>query len=696
MSVDHDKVLVYMQNNSNSKTTVSQNQGQNDRQNLDWLCINTLRTLSIDAIQKANSGHPGLPMGAAPFAYVLFQNHLKFNPLNSKFFDRDRFVLSAGHGSMLLYSLLHLYGYPLSMDEIKNFRQLGSKTPGHPEFAHTPGVEATTGPLGQGSANAVGMAIAERKLANLLNTPEHTIVDHFTYCLVGDGDLMEGLSAEACSLAGHLKLGKLIYLYDANDISLDGPTSLSFTENVAQRYESYGWHVTTVKDADHDLIAIDAAITSAKKENTRPSIIILKTTIGYGSPNKQGTSSAHGSPLGPDEVALAKKTLSWNYPEAFFVPEESRIHFAQAGIRGEKAELEWNSKLLSWKQKYPEKQSILENGEDLSLPADFDSFLPQFKLGEDSATREAGGKTLNAIATKVPYFFGGDADLSCSTNTLIKEGGSFEGTSGKGRNVHYGVREHAMAAIANGIAYHGGLKTFTATFFCFTDYMKPAIRLAAMNHLPVVHVLTHDSIGLGEDGPTHQPVEHLMALRGIPNLITLRPGDANETREAWKFAMKSTKAPVALVLSRQKIKTLDRTSMGSETGLHQGAYILSDRPGFQTIIVATGSEVGLALDVQQKLDEKKIPVRVVSMPSLELFLKQDQVYQEKVVPSSCKKVASIEAGITLGWAQITGKNGLNFGVNDYGASAPAAKIYEKFGLTVGAITEKVLNWLPQA
>jgi transketolase len=660
---------------------------ENNRQNIDWLCINTIRTLSIDAIQKANSGHPGLPMGAAPFTYVLFQNHLKFNSKNPNFFDRDRFVLSAGHGSMLLYSLLHLYGYPLSMDELKNFRQLGSKTPGHPEFEHTAGVEATTGPLGQGSANAVGMAIAERKLANLLNSPDSKTVDHFTYCLVGDGDLMEGISAEACSLAGHLKLGKLIYLYDSNDISLDGPTSLAFTENVAQRYESYGWQVITVKDADHDLAAIDQAITNAKNESSKPSLIIFKTTIGYGSPNKQGKSAAHGSPLGPDEIALTKKFLNWDYPETFFVPTEARAKFAEASARGEKLENDWNSKTNKTK---------LEEFLSQKLPTDFDSVLPNFKVGEDFASRESAGKTLNAIASKVQNFFGGDADLSCSTNTLIKDGGSFEGTNGSGRNIHYGVREHAMAAIANGIAYHGGLKTFTATFFCFTDYMKPSIRLAAMNHLPVVHVLTHDSIGLGEDGPTHQPVEHLMALRGIPNLITLRPADATEAKEAWKFAMKSTRAPVALVLSRQKLKTLDRTKMGSESGLNQGAYILSDRSNFKAILVATGSEVGLALDVQTKLDEKNIPVRVVSMPSMELFLKQDSSLKESVLPKSCKRIASIEAGITLGWTSITGRDGLNFGVDDYGTSAPAGKIYEKFGLTVPAITEKVMNWIQQA
>ena len=666
---------------------------ENHFQKIDWLCINTIRTLSIDAIQKANSGHPGLPLGAAPFAYVLFQKHLKFNPKNPQFFDRDRFVLSAGHGSMLAYSLLHLYGYNLSLQEIKNFRQLGSKTPGHPEFGLTPGVEATTGPLGQGAANAVGMAIAERKLAHLLNTSVEKIVDHFTYCLVGDGDLMEGVSTEAASLAGHLKLGKLIYLYDSNDISLDGPTSLAFTENVGMRYESYGWQVITVKDGNTDLAAIDAAITAAKADTTRPSLIILKTTIGFGSPNKSGKSSSHGSPLGPDELALTKKSLGWESSEPFFIPEETSAHFHLAGQCGAAAEENWNKKFQSWKAAHPEKAKIFEMGSTHELPSDFEEKLIKFNLGEDFATRESAGKVLNSIAAQVPTFFGGDADLSCSTNTLIKDGGSFDGVSGSGRNIHYGVREHAMGAIANGIAYHGGLRTFTATFFCFADYMKPAIRLAAMNHLPVTFVFTHDSIGLGEDGPTHQPVEHLMSLRGIPGLTTFRPADANEAREAWKFAMTHKKGPVALVLSRQKLKTFDASRMGSTTGLHQGGYVLSDAQNFKVILVATGSEVGLALDTQKLLADQGIGARVVSMPSLELFLKQSTNIQEQVIPSSCKKVASIEAGITLGWAQITGRDGLQFGVNGYGASAPAAQIYDQYGLTAPKIAEKISTWL---
>jgi transketolase len=666
---------------------------QKQDQKIDWLCINTIRTLSIDAIQKANSGHPGLPLGAAPFAYVLFQKHLKFNPKNPNFFDRDRFVLSAGHGSMLIYSLLHLYGYALSLEELQNFRQLGSITPGHPEFGLTPGVEATTGPLGQGTANAVGMAIAERKLANLLNTSDQAIVDHFTYCVVGDGDLMEGISAEAASLAGHLKLGKLIYLYDANDISLDGPLSLSFTEDVGKRYEACGWHVITVKNADHDLDAIDAAITASKNETGKPSLIILKTTIGYGSPNKAGKSSSHGSPLGPDELKLTKKALEWTSETDFFISDEAKAHFKLAGERGASAEQTWNASYGAYAAKNPDKKSLFEMATTLGLPANFDEKIPAFKVGEDFATRESAGKTLNAIAAQVPYFFGGDADLSVSTNTSIKDGGSFNGTTGAGRNIHYGVREHAMGAIANGIAYHGGLKTFTATFFCFADYMKPAIRLAAMNHLPVTFVFTHDSIGLGEDGPTHQPVEQLMSLRVIPNLITLRPGDANETREAWKFAMTYQKGPVALVLSRQKVKTLDPAIYGAPSGLNQGGYVVSDRPHFKAAIVATGSELGLAIEVQADLDAHGIPVRVVSMPSLELYLKQNNTLQENVLPSTCKKIASIEAGSTLGWAQITGRKGLRFGVDEYGASAPAPKIYEKFGLTVKNISQKIAAWI---
>lgn len=653
---------------------------------LDWLAINTLRTLSIDAIQKANSGHPGLPLGAAPFSFVLFQRHLKFNPKNPQFFDRDRFVLSAGHGSALLYSLLHLYGYDLSLDDLKNFRQLGSKTPGHPEYGVVPGVEATTGPLGQGSANAVGMAIAERKLAQLLNTDAYTLVDHHTYCLVGDGDLMEGISAEAASLAGHLKLGKLIYLYDSNDISLDGPTSLTFTEDVSKRYESYGWQVLTVQNADYDLEAIDQAITQAKQEVHKPSLIIFKTTIGFGSPNKAGKSSSHGSPLGVDEVLLTKKALNWEYQEPFTIPNEVKNYVLAPGLLGESTEQKWSQALKGYKNASPEKYNIYQQN-----LFDLDLIIQPFQTGEDFATRESAGKVLNTIAKNTPYFFGGDADLSCSTNTLIKDGGTFEGEKGTGRNIHYGVREHAMGAIANGIAYHGGLRTYTATFFAFLDYMKPAVRLAAMNHLPVTFIFTHDSVGLGEDGPTHQPVEQMMSLRGIPNLISFRPADANEARAAWIYSMKNKNTPTALVLSRQKLKTLPRDQTLNSQQIAMGAYVLSDRSNSKITLIATGSEVHTALEVQNILEQKGVLIRVVSMPSMELFLKQPKSYQEQVL-QKYHRFVSLEAGITHGWAEIIGKDGLAIGVNQYGLSAPASKIYEKLGLNSQQIASRIIEW----
>ncbi len=659
---------------------------------IDLLSVNSIRTLSIDAVQKANSGHPGMPLGAAPMAYVLFQRHLKFNPKNPNWFDRDRFVLSAGHGSMLVYSLLHLYGYDVTMDDVKNFRQWKSKTPGHPEYFLTPGVEATTGPLGQGTANVVGMAIAERKLADLLKGS--ALVDHYTYAIVSDGDLMEGISAEAASLAGHLQLGKLICLYDSNDISLDGPTSMTFsTEDVAQRYESYGWQVLYVQNGDTDLDAIDVAIQEAKTDTLRPSLIVVKTTIGFGSPNKAGKSSSHGSPLGPDEVAATKAKLGWKSNESFFVPQEVYDHCALAAKRGQQEETTWNKILSVTETKNPQIFKTFKNCVDQKFSDDTYSSLPVYSVGEDMASREAGGKILNAIANKVPFFFGGDADLSCSTNTAIKDGGSFNGQTGAGRNIHYGVREHAMGAIANGIAYHGGLRSYTATFFCFFDYMKPALRLSALNHLPVTYVYTHDSIGLGEDGPTHQPVEHLMALRAIPNTITLRPCDANETREAWWFAMNRKDGPTALVFSRQKLKTLDRSKMGSEKGLARGAYILSAVDGAEMAIVATGSEVGLALEVQESLKAKGVMANVISMPSIELFMKQDSAYQESVLPRAMTKRVSIEAGVTFGWKEIVGTDGLCIGVDQFGTSAPAPKIYEEYGLTNPKITERILKWL---
>ncbi len=658
---------------------------------VEQLSVNTIRTLAIDAIQKANSGHPGLPMGAAPMAYVLWQKHLRHNPSDPHWPNRDRFVLSAGHGSMLLYSLLHLYGYDMTIDDLQAFRQWESRTPGHPETLLTPGIEATTGPLGQGTANAVGMAMAERFLAHTFNRPGHTIVDHHTYALVSDGDLMEGISGEACSLAGHLKLGKLIYLYDSNNISLDGPTSLAFsTEDVSKRYEAYGWQVLRVDDGDTDLDAIDAAITQAKSEVDRPSLIFIQTTIGYGSPNKQGTSGAHGNPLGTDEIVLAKKTLGWDHERSFFVPDEARSHFGTAVNQGKQAQAEWEQQFKNFANAHPDLAKDWAMSLAGELPADWDSELPTWKTGEKLATRQASGKALNAIASKVPWLLGGDADLSGSTNTALKDAGDFNGQTGEGRNIHYGVREHAMGAIANGMAYHKGVRTFVATFFCFSDYMRPTARLAALNELPVTMVWTHDSIGLGEDGPTHQPIEHLMSFRAIPGFSVVRPCDANETAEAWQFAMNQKSGPVALILSRQGLPVLDRTNSGKE-GLAHGAYTIveaeDDNP--QAIIIGSGSEVSIAVEAQGILAKEGIRVRVVSMPCWEAFEAQSNEYRESVLPKSVKARVSIEAGVTFGWSRWIGDNGIAIGIDTFGASAPGPVNMEKFGLTADKVVQAV-------
>ena len=657
----------------------------------DALAINTIRTLSMDAIQKANSGHPGLPMGAAPMAYVLWQKHLKHNPKNPKWPDRDRFVLSAGHGSMLLYSMLHLSGYELSLDEIKNFRQWGSKTPGHPESFVTPGVECTTGPLGQGCVNAVGMAIAERYMASLYNTDAHTIVDHFTYALVGDGDLMEGISAEAASLAGHLKLGKLIYLYDSNDISLDGPTDLAFTESVMKRYESCGWQVIRVEDGDTDLDAIDAAIAEAKADTNRPTLIEIKTTIGFGSPNKAGKSAAHGSPLGHDEIQASKSALGWTETETFAIPGDAAARFAIQAEHGQAINNEWQANFDAWKNANPQLETTWTHAHDGTLPADWTSKLPQFETGGSVATRSASGKILNGIAQTLPWFIGGDADLSCSTKTAISDGGSFNAVDNPGgRNIHYGVREHAMGAIANGMAYHGGVHNYTATFFCFLDYMKPAVRLAALNHLPVTFVFTHDSIGLGEDGPTHQPIEHLASLRSLPNTVTLRPCDANETEEAWKIAIERKDGPTVLVLSRQNLPILDAQAVGTD-GTQKGAYILSDAPNAapEVILMSTGAEVHLALEAQAALQAEGTATRVVSMPSWELFEAQDASYQESVLPTQVTRRVAIEAGSSLGWHRWVGSQGKIIAVDKFGASAPASTIFKEYGFSVENVVAKV-------
>ncbi len=659
---------------------------------VDELCINTIRTLAIDAVQRANSGHPGLPLGAAPMAYVLWQRHLRHNPRDPEWPDRDRFVLSAGHGCMLLYCLLHLTGYDLTLDDLRAFRQWGSLAPGHPESFMTPGVEASTGPLGQGTANAVGMAIAERALAHRFNRPGHDIVDHFTYALVSDGDLMEGISAEAASLAGHLKLGKLVYLYDSNDVTLDGPASLTFTtEDVGKRYQSYGWQVIHVKDGDRDLDAIDHAIASAKSDTERPSLVVIRTTIGFGSPNKQGTSGAHGSPLGPEEVALTKKALGWDPDRSFYIPSDAAKTFGEAHDKGQKAQDDWKKRMSAYSEKEPELAAEWKRRIAGDLPDGWDRDLPRFDPGKKLATRAAAGKALNAIAPRLPDLMGGDADLSGSTKTALEGGGSFDGQTGAGRNIHFGVREHAMGGVVNGMAYHGGVRAYAATFFCFSDYMRPSVRLAALSHLPVVFVWTHDSIGLGEDGPTHQAVEHLMSLRAMPNLHVVRPADANESAEAWRWAIERQSGPVALVLSRQGLPVLKADT----SGLARGAYVLSEAKGGQpqAILIGTGSEVALALEAQEILAGEGIPCRVVSMPCWELFEEQSGEYRESVLPPSVTARVAVEAGSTLGWWRWVGDGGSAVGFDRFGASAPAEVNWEKFGFTPAHLVEEVKRLL---
>ncbi|MCA9678036.1 MAG: transketolase [Kofleriaceae bacterium] len=645
------------------------------------LSVNTIRTLSIDAVQKADSGHPGLPLGAAPMSYVLWQQHLRHDPSDPHWPDRDRFVLSAGHGSALLYSLLHLAGYPLSLDQLKAFRQWGSLTPGHPEWHHTPGVEATTGPLGQGSANAVGMAIAERYLGTLFNRPGHTIVDHHTYALVSDGDLMEGVSCEAGSLAGHLGLGKLIYLYDANHVTLDGPLDIAFSEDVAARYGSYGWQVLHVDDGDHDLAALDRALAEARADTARPSIIIVHTTIGFGSPKKAGTSKAHGSPLGVDEVRATKVALGWDPDRSFYVPDEVRAHMAEPGARGQAAHAAWRERFAAWRAAHPELATQWDQAWAGELPAGLDAALPAWKEGDKLATRVASGKVMVALAAAVPWLFGGDADLGGSTKTIVP-GGDYD-RAGAGRNLRFGIREHAMGSICNGMAYHGGLHPFAATFFVFSDYMRPPVRIAALNGQRVTYVWTHDSIGLGEDGPTHQPVEHLMALRAMPNLAVFRPGDANETAAGWRVAMTRAGGPVALVLSRQDLPVM--TAAGAP-GAERGAYVLAEASGGapQVVLIGTGSEVSLAMEARAALEAAGVATRVVSMPCWELFAEQDDAYRAQVLPAGPPRVA-VEAGVTMGWREWVGDRGAVIGLDRYGASAPGETLMAKLGITVDAV-----------
>ncbi|UDM45882.1 transketolase [Enterococcus faecalis] len=654
----------------------------------DQLGVNTIRTLSIEAVQKANSGHPGLPMGAAPMAYALWTKHLKVNPTTSRnWVDRDRFVLSAGHGSAMLYSLLHLSGYNVTIDDLKNFRQWDSKTPGHPEVHHTDGVEATTGPLGQGIAMAVGMAMAEAHLAATYNRDSFPIMDHYTYAICGDGDLMEGVSQEASSMAGHMKLGKLIVLYDSNDISLDGPTSKAFTENVGARYEAYGWQHILVKDGN-DLDEIEAAIEAAKAETDKPTLIEVKTVIGYGAP-KEGTSSVHGAPIGEEGITAAKAVYGWEYPD-FTVPEEVAARFKETMIdEGQKAEEAWNEMFKNYEHAHPELAKQFKEAFANQLPEGWEQELPKYELGTSAASRVTSKETIQAISKVVPSFWGGSADLSASNNTMVAAEKDFEPGQYEGRNIWFGVREFAMAAAMNGIQLHGGSHVYGGTFFVFTDYLRPAIRLAALQKVPVTYVLTHDSVAVGEDGPTHEPIEQLASVRCIPNVHVIRPADGNETVAAWKIAMTSTETPTILVLSRQNLPVLEGTLEHASDSVQKGAYVLSPQKGEQPagILIATGSEVNLAVEAQAKLVEEGIDVSVVSMPSFDLFEKQSAEYKESVLPKAVTKRVAIEAAASFGWERYVGTEGKTITIDHFGASAPGGLVLEKFGFT----PENVVN-----
>ena len=671
---------------------------------LDQQCINTLRFLSVDMVQKANSGHPGLPLGAAPMAYVLWTKHMKYHPADPHWADRDRFVLSAGHGSALLYSLLHMTGYDLSLDDLTQFRQWGSKTPGHPEYGHTPGVEITTGPLGQGLANAVGMAIGEAHLAARYNRDGHTVIDHRTWAIVSDGDLMEGVASEAASLAGHLKLGKLICLYDDNYVTLAAGTDITFSEDRAKRFEAYGWQTIHVANGN-DLAAIDAALDAARADSTRPSLILVRTHIGYGSP-EQDSFKAHGSPLGVEDVKKTKEKLGWPLEPDFLVPKPALDHFRQALDRGARAQREWHGRLDGYASAFPQLAQELQGRLRGELPAGWDAEIPLFPAdAKGIATRVASGRVMNAIAPKLPALFGGSADLDSSTHTNLKGLGDFNppatsaqdtqgsdgaGWSYAGRNLHCGVREHAMGAMANGLAVHGGFVPYGSTFLIFSDYMRPAIRLAALMGLHVIHVFTHDSIALGEDGPTHQPVEQLASLRAIPNLTVIRPADANETAVAWKVALESRDRPVLLALTRQNLPVLDRQRYASADGLRQGAYVLGDvkdgKP--QLILIASGSEVALILAAAEQLQREGIAVRCVSMPSWELFDAQPQSYRDQVLPPDVTARLAVELGVAQGWERYAGERGDMLGIDRFGASAPADVLLREYGFTVNNVVRR--------
>jgi transketolase len=675
-----------------------------DQAALDERCINTIRFLAVDAIQKANSGHPGMPMGAAAMAFVLWQRHLKHNPAHPGWVDRDRFVLSAGHGSMLLYALLHLTGYDLPLSELQSFRQWGSRTAGHPESHITPGVEVITGPLGQGMSNAVGLALAEAHLAARYNRPGHTIVDHFTYVIASDGDLMEGVVAEASSLAGHLGLGKLIVLFDDNRISLAGSTALTFTEDVGKRFEAYGWHVQHVPDGN-DLAAIDAALHAAKDEASRPSIISVRTIIGYGAPNKQGTFHTHGSPLGPEELRAAKENLGWPLEPTFFIPDDVSHHFRKALAEGAVREAEWEAAFSAYAESYPDEAGEFMRRMGGGLPAGWDAVLPTFQTDPKGiATRKASEAVMQALAPGVSELMGGSADLNPSTLSWLKGFGDFQSPTTSpaelqgevggewgygGRNVHFGVREHAMGAITTGMALHGGFIPYTATFLIFSDYMRPPMRLAAMAKTRVVYIFTHDSIGLGEDGPTHQPIEQVMNLRVIPNLTVIRPADAAETVEAWRMALLKSDGPTALVFTRQGVPVLDRAECAPAESLQRGGYILweSTTTAPEVILIGTGSETHIALEAGKQLAAEGIGVRVVALPSWELFDQQPKKYRETVLPPDVTARVAVEAGITLGWEHYVGLEGAIVGMRSFGASAPSQVLYEKFGITVEGVMQ---------
>jgi transketolase len=666
---------------------------------LDQLCINTIRALSLDAVQKAESGHPGLPLGCAPLAYVLWTRFLRHNPQNPRWANRDRFLLSAGHGSMLLYSLLHLTGYDLPLEELKNFRQYGSKTAGHPENVLTPGCEITTGPLGQGFANGVGMAMGAMHLAAKFNKPEYALIDHYVYAIVSDGDLMEGVASEAASLAGHLRLGKLIYLYDDNNVTIEGFTNLAFTEDVPRRFEAYGWHTSTVEDGN-DLEAIESAIRDAQSVSDRPSLISVKTTIGYGMPT-QGTRKAHSDAPGPDAVRETKRHLGWPEDKDFYIPEEAAAHFREAIERGARWEEEWNALVEKYEHEHNDTASAWRATMTNELPEGWEAHLPSFENAKPMATRSASGEVINALAPHMPMLVGGSADLGPSNNTDIKEGGSFQSGAYEGRILHFGVREHAMGATLTGISLNGGLIPYGGTFMCFSDYMKPAIRLAALSEVQVIYVFTHDSIGLGEDGPTHQPIEHLAGLRAIPHLYVIRPADPHETREAWRIAINRRHAPTALVLTRQKVPVLDQTRYSPAEGARRGAYILAEAeaaypvegelgktPKPALILLATGSEVSLALEAREALQNEGMPTRVVSMPCWELFEEQPIDYREEVLPPAVTARLSIEAGARLGWDRYTGPQGDCICLDRFGASAPGDVAMRELGFNLENVLKR--------